>query len=120
MRLENMVWRMMPDQFDQFVHGGAKTRVDVDKKLKQLKEDYKRFLGPEHNVALANAKLTHLISAKLEGVVPKFFQHHLKVAPLRRVTEMLVYGCLAQPFTELELLMHTVSFFARFENYQIF
>ena len=37
MRLENMVWRMMPDQFDEFVHGGKKTRADVDEKLKQLK-----------------------------------------------------------------------------------
>lgn len=107
MRLELMVWRMLPPQFEHCIHAG-KEQTNINKKMARLMADLKDFLGPLDNVSSIRVG-NRLVAAQIADVVPTFFRRVLEHAPLRRVTELLVYGCLAMAFTEQEILMHTVT-----------
>jgi hypothetical protein len=107
MRLELMVWRMLPPQFEKCIHAG-KEQPCINKKMARLMADLKDFLGPLDNASPIRAG-NRLVADQIADVVPAFFRRVLENVPLRRVTELIVYGCLAKAFTEQEILMHTVT-----------
>ena len=108
MRLEIMMWRMMPAQFDHVHHRNKPPLATIEEKFARLVGDFNSFFGPEGGNTASSEKLVTQCADIVSELVPVFFRRVMEAAPRRRIALLLIYGCLALAFTESELLMHVV------------